>query len=191
MAAVTLGAAVLFYSASPAQADVDSVAGSATAIRIGGNPLVPGVSGSATEPTDGYGPFTTGPVGAPGLPLGLGAALGIGILTAETDGGGVAGENHLGFAHSRASVADVVIGGSAIGVVTSECRADGNGATGTTAIVGGGTLPANPLPNTPATIGGLIPVTLNEQTVTNVAGTATISIIGLHVQLLGLDIRIS
>ncbi|HET7718882.1 MAG TPA: hypothetical protein VFK43_02870, partial [Acidimicrobiales bacterium] len=77
MAAATLGAATLFYVASPAQADVDSVSGSATALRIGGNPLVPGVSGSATEPQDGYGPFTTGPVGAPGLPLGLGAALGI------------------------------------------------------------------------------------------------------------------
>ena len=124
LAAVTLGAATLFYVASPARADVDSVAGSATAIRIGANPLVPGVSGSAIEPTDSYGPFNTGPVGAPGLPLGLGAALGIGVLTAETDGGGVAGENHLGFAHSRSSVADVVIGGSAIGVITSECRAD-------------------------------------------------------------------
>ncbi len=154
LAAITLGAATLFYIASPAQADVDSVSGSATAIRIGPNPLVPGVVGSATEPTDGYGPITTGPVGAPGLPLGLGVALGIGVLTAETDGAGVAGENHLGFSHSRASVADVVIGGSGIGVVTSECRADGNGATGATAIVGGGTLPSNPLPNTPSTIAG-------------------------------------
>ena len=70
LAAITLGAATLFYIASPAQADVDSVSGSATAIRIGPNPLVPGVVGSATEPTDGYGPITTGPVGAPGLPLG-------------------------------------------------------------------------------------------------------------------------
>ena len=63
LAASTLGAAVLFYAANPAHADVDSVAGSAFGAAITSSllgtvlaPAPPGISGMATAPTDGSGP---------------------------------------------------------------------------------------------------------------------------------------
>ena len=81
-------------------------------------------------------------------------------MTAGTRGGGVAGENHLGFATSEASARDVTVGTISIGVVSSTCTADGNGARGSTTIVGTSGLPGNPEPNTPASI--TIPCTPSE-----------------------------
>jgi len=203
LASATLGASVLFYVGSPAAADVTAVAGSATSALVGGTPVTPTVAGSATDPTDGFGPIGSGvdllPSGVdctqvgttPGVPTPL---LSLGLAEACTRGAGVAGENHLGFAESGARVSDVIIGTTNIGTVTTTCRADGNGAVGTTTITGMSSLPTNPTPGqqVPVALGGLVPttatLTLNEQIVTNVPGTATITVNGVRLNLLGVEI---
>jgi hypothetical protein len=206
VALLALIAASVLGTAGPALADVDSVSGSATPVFIGSTTLVPTVSGSASEPADGYGPIGSGLLGSgtncPNagqtgtVPVIVAPLLGLGLLDGCTQGAGVAGDNHLGFAESSAAVADLVLGGNNIGVVRTECRADGNGAVGSTTIVGSSTLPAAPLPNTPVTLPvvggvGVLTLTLNEQTVSNVPGSATITVNGLHVSLLGIDIIIA
>jgi hypothetical protein len=134
---MALAAGVLTVTGGPAKADVDTVTGSATPLFIGGSPVVPTVSGMATEPTDGFGPIGSGLLSSgpcPGAPTPgpapIPLVLSVGLLTACTRGAGVAGENHLGFAESSSSVADVVLGTTQLGVVTSQCRADGDGARG-------------------------------------------------------------
>jgi hypothetical protein len=201
LAAVTLGAAVLFYVAAPAQADVDSVAGSAAPLLIDGNPAVgSGVAGSATEPVDAYGPFSTSLLG--GVPPAVSALLSLGLLTANTQGGGVATNaepaGHLGFATSSASVADVVLGGTNLGVVSAECRADGNGAVGSSVVAGIPTLPAAvpggtpvPLPNPVPGLPSLLTIFVNDVTAVNTVGTATVTVNAVRVNLLGIDIILS
>ena len=208
LAAVTMGAAVLFYSASPARADVDAVAGSAFGASITSTllgtvlaPSPPGISGSATEPVDGF-----GPIGASNCPLPVGTTicvqvpgvLSIGAVNASTQGGGVAGENHLGFATSSASVADVAVGVVGQGLfaqaVSSTCTADGNGARGSTQVTGG-VLGGNPVLQAPAVgtalgIPGILEIVLNEQlpippaTSINSVGNAGIIVNGARITLL-------
>ena len=60
VAAATLGAAVLFYNATPATADVTAVSGTATPAFIGATTLAPPVSGSANEASGSYGPIGSG-----------------------------------------------------------------------------------------------------------------------------------
>src|SRR5215210_5311141 len=121
LAASTLGAAVLFLVATPAHADVDSVAGSAFGASITspllGTVLAPspaGIAGPATEPVDG-----SGPINARNCPLAVPATtvcvqlpgvVSLGGLNAGTTGAGIAGDNHLGYATSQASVADAAVG---------------------------------------------------------------------------------
>jgi hypothetical protein len=189
----------------PADADVTAVSGSATALSVGGTPTA-SVSGSASEAAnqDGYGPIGSGflpsgvvcPSGSIVPPLGLPVLLSVGLLDACTRGGGVLGENHFGFAESSAAVADVVIGGAVLGVVRSACRADGDGAVGSTEIIGSGIpgLPTNPAPNTVVGVPGILPLgqvltlTLNEQVVNNNPGVASITVNGVRLNLLGIDI---
>ena len=190
----------LVVQGGPAAADVDSVSGSANALIIGGGPSA-AVSGNATEPTDGFGPIGSGflpsavtcPSGSVVPPLALPVVLSLGLLDSCTRGGGVAGENHLGFAESSSAVANVVLAGQILGVVRSACRADGNGATGSSQIIGSGIpgIPTNPPPNfvppLPA-IPGLLSLVLNEQIANNVPGTATITVNAVHLNILGIDI---
>ena len=186
----------LVIGATPASADVDTVSGSATPLFIGG--LAPlgapaTVSGSATEPVDAYGPIGSGLLGGaqcptaptPGVVVPL--VISVGLLEACTRGAGVVNAGHLAFSESRAAVADVQLGTTNLGVVTGECRADGNGAVGSTTIVGTSGLPQNPLPNTVPSIlpPGLVSLVLNEQIVTNTLGTATITVRAVHATLLG------
>ena len=206
LAAATLGAATLFYVATPATADVTAVAGSATAASIDGTPLTPTVAGQATEATNAFGPIGTGNFAPSGpvcagtgttgtVPLPVSTLLGLGLLEACTQGGNVTGENHLGFATSGARVANVVLGGTNLGVITTTCRADGDGAVGTTTIVGAPGIPEAP------TVGQTVPLTipvagiptvlnltLNEQIVTNTPGRAPITVNGVRLTLLGIDI---
>ena len=188
-------AAILLTSLSPAaQADVDSVTGTAFAASLSSSLLgqviapTPLVTGTATEPTNSFGPIVQSslPVSVPGL-------LSIGVLNAETAGDGVAaGEpaGHLGFARSRASAADVIVGlGSlSIDAVESVCRSDGNGSTGSTelvgAVLGGNPLVQTPLPNTTVEIPGILSVVLNEQIRSDAVGSTSITVRALHVTVL-------
>ena len=92
---ITLGVGIT--TGTPAVADVTAVQGDATALSIGGTDVVPGVTGSATFPTPGYGPIGSGelPSGVdcatgiiptlPGLPGGV--LLSLGLLEQCTRGG--------------------------------------------------------------------------------------------------------
>jgi hypothetical protein len=161
------------------------------------------VSGSAAEPQDGYGPIGSGLLqsgaqcpsqGLPGFAVPL--VISVGLLEACTQGGGVATNDptagHLGFSESSASVANVVLGTTNLGVLASQCRADGNGARGSTTIVGAPGLPTSPPANfiPPQLPAGLLSLVLNEQIVNNTAGTATITVNAAHANILGIDIII-
>ncbi len=180
---IVSGVGGLFLTSSPARADVDSVAGSAYAASVTTSvlgPVVPpiptGVSGSASEagPTSyDTGLQTAVPVNVPGV-------ISIGLLEARSQGDGVAGENHLGFATSFARVADVVIGAGSIniGAVTATCVSDGNGSRSDVQLIGataGGTpLVTSPLANqAPIVIPGVAQIALHERTITNVPGNST------------------
>jgi hypothetical protein len=122
--------------------------------------------------------------------------ISVGLLEACTQGGGVATNDetagHLGFSESSASVANVVLGTTNLGVLSSQCRADGNGARGSTTVVGAPGIPTNPpvgfIPQQlPA---GLLSLVLNEQIVNNTPGTATITVNAAHANILGIDIII-
>ncbi len=127
------------------------------------------------------------------MPLSIPGLLSLGVLTGSTDGGGVAAGDpagHLGFAHSRASVADVVVGlGSlAIDAIETQCTSNGNGSSGFTEIVGG-VLGGNPLLGSPAAntsivLPGILEVTLNEQTISNAIGSTSIQVRGAHITVL-------
>ena len=195
LAAVPL-AAILVTTMSPtAQADVDSVSGSAYAAALNSSLLgqviapTPGsVSGSATEPTNSFGPIdqSTLPVDVIGL-------LHIGVLNGFTQGDGVAAGDptgHFAFSQSRASAADIVVGlGSlTIDAVESGCRSDGDGSTGFTeligAVLGGNPLVQSPLPNTVVELPGLLRIVLNEQAVSNAPGSTSIRVRALHIEVL-------
>ena len=200
-AAVATVMAIVSTSTGPAFADVDRVSGEATPLNIGGQVPSPTVSGEAAEPQDGYGPIGSGllqsGVQCPSQPVGgvapVPLVLSVGLLEACTQGGGVASNDetigHLGFAESSAAVANVVLGTTNLGVVSSQCRADGNGARGSSTIVGSSGLPTNPLPNTlPQLPAGLLSLVLNEQIVNNTPGTATITVNAVHANIAGIDI---
>ncbi len=150
LAAIPL-AAILVTTLSPsAQADVDAVSGSAYAASLNSSLLgqviapTPLVSGSATEPTNSY-----GPIDQSSLPVNVIGLLHIGVLNGFTQGDGVAAGDptgHLAFAQSRASAADIVVGlGSlTIDAIESGCTSNGDGSTGFTELVGA-VLGGNPL----------------------------------------------
>ena len=154
LAAIPLAAIFLTTLSPTASADVDTATGAAYAATVQSSLLgsviapTPLVTGTATEPTNSFGPTAQSaiPVNIPGL-------LSIGALNASTEGDGVAAGDptgHLGFAQSRASVADVIVGLNAITLdaVESGCRSDGDGSTGFTELVGG-VLNGNPLITSP------------------------------------------
>lgn len=208
LAALTFGAATLLFGAGPAHADVDSVAGSAFGASITSTllgtvlaPSPPNISGSATEPTDGYGPISASncplPV-ATTICVQLPGVVSLGVINASTQGAGVAGDSHLGFATSSASVANVAVGALGTGLfataVSSTCTADGNGARGSTQVLNG-TLNGTPLVQAPAagttlSVPGILTVVLNEQlpippaTSINSVGSAGIIVNGAHITVL-------
>jgi hypothetical protein len=196
LGALAVVMAGLLVTSGPAEADVTSVSGSAfaaSASLLGSQLLAPtpaGVSGTATQPTNGYGPIdlTALPVNLPGL-------LTISGLHASTQGGNVAGDNHAGFASSFAEAAGIQVGAAgsalALDVVSSNCTSNGDGSVGATQIVGRsalGVLPTNPAANTPISLGALGSAILNEQIVNNTPGASTsttsITVNAIHVTLL-------
>ncbi len=209
LAVSTLGAAVLFYAANPAHADVDSVAGSAFGASITSTllgtvlaPSPPGIAGMASEPADGYGPINASscplPVPATTVCVQLPGVVSLGVINAATQGAGLAGDNHLGFATSSASVSDIAVGTVGSGLfaqaVSSTCTADGNGARGSTQVLGGN-LGGSPIAQAPAagttlSVPGVLNVILNEQLPIppamsiNSVGSAGIIVNGAHITLL-------
>ncbi len=189
---MALLAGVLLWLGSPASADVDSVSGSAFGASVTSSllgPVVPpspaGISGSAAEPDDGYGPVESSSLG-----LFLPAVVTTGVLNASTSGGNLAGDDNSGFASSAASVADVsvLINALAARSVASTCRSDGNGSSGSSTIVdgtlGGSPLLAEPGPNTVVSVPGLLTAVLNEQIVSNTPGETSIIVRAVHVVIL-------
>jgi hypothetical protein len=186
---------------SPVGADVNEVSGSAFALEahalgiINIPPTPAGVSGSANEATGSY---QVGPTAVLGPIIVVPGLLSLGAIEAETRGGDVTGDNHLGFAESFAEVADLDLGSLLLPalsaeVIRSECRSDGDGSTGLTELVnaqlGGGPLAQFPVANTPIIIGDpLAPIAtaiLNEQTEVNVPGVATsIIVTAIHITVL-------
>jgi hypothetical protein len=193
-AGIPIAALILATISPSAQADVDSVSGGAFAATLQssllGNviPPTPNVSGSATEPVNSF-----GPIAESALPIDIVGLLHVGVLNASTRGDGIAaGEpaGHLGFAESRASVADVIVGLGSLGIDVLEtgCRSDGNGSTGFTELIGGvlggNPLIRTPLANTRIELPGILEVVLNEQVVTNSVGSTSIIVRGAHITVL-------
>ncbi|MDQ4097687.1 MAG: hypothetical protein M3144_07455, partial [Actinomycetota bacterium] len=191
--ALVLG--TLVVTSGPAKADVRTVSGGGFAASInllGGTLLAPtpaGVSGTATDPSPGY-----GPIDLSAIPVSLPGILSVAVLRAATQGGNLAGENHLGFATSFAEAAGVFVGlgGAALvaDVISSSCISNGDGSTGTTQLIGARTgltpLLTAPAANTPITLPlGLGSAILNEQIVSNIPGVSTsITVNAVHLTLL-------
>ncbi len=181
--------AMLVAGVQPAGAIVNSVSGDAFGALVRVDSLTPlagptaQVSGSATSPATGYGPFsgTAVPVVVPGI-------LNVGAANARTEGGNLGTPS--GFATSSASVANVVVGVSAITAtaVSSTCTSSSNGSTGSTqlltATAGGSPLLVTPLANTPISVPGVLTATLNEQIRTDSPGNTSIVVNAIHIQLL-------
>jgi hypothetical protein len=191
--AVTLLAAtgVLIGGGSPAGADVNSASGSAFGafVSVAGLTVINQTgqaSGSATLPATGY-PLDTGSL----LPVSIPGVLSIGVSNAGTQASGLG--THEGTVISNATVASVVVGPSAITLdaVTSSCTANGDGATGTTELVGatagGNPLITSPLANTVIDVPGIATITLNEQTPfpdPHTPGVEDLEVNGAHIEVL-------
>lgn len=174
-------------AATPASADVTSLAGGAFGVRATATvPLVGAVTVPPTPsvvlPAGGGGPITRTAIGAtiPGL-------LTTGVLTATTSGDTAV--SHLRTARSSATAANVNLGAGALTAtaVSSRCASNGDGSTGSSTLLGlAGVAGVGvaPAPNTTVQIAGLGSVTFNEQIVTNVPGSSTtITVNAIHVRL--------
>ena len=179
MATVLVGGIAL---GGPARADVTTVGGGAFGEQIVG-PVSSGPLPTVTLPASGGGPFTASllSVNVPNL-------LRTGLLEVRTTGA----LGPAGFSESSASVADVRVGSDntfRANLVTSECRSDSFGSTGSTQLVNarvlGTPVTSTPGPNTVALdIPGVARVVLNEQTVSNSPGNTSITVNAVHVTLL-------
>jgi len=185
LAAAVLAAAVTATSA--AAADVKAVSGAATGVSVTGDLGVisptPTVSLSADEssPPSASGPFTES---APSVTLASPLPFNVfstGALTVTTGAGNLMGGGNEGFVEAEALVQNVVLGPNfaTASSLASSCRADGDGARGTT-VIEGGMLNGQPFPPTPTPapntvipLEGLGTVTLNEQVVSAGAGPGT------------------
>ena len=183
VAPVLVGLAVL-VPASPAGADVDRVAASATGVAITGDVGViaptPTVSLSAdeTSPPAALGPFTDTEASVV-LPSPFSFNLfSTGPLAVDASAGGLAGEDPAGFVEARALVQTVALGPNFATAtsIASSCTANDAATTGAT-VIQGGMLYGQPFPPTPTPgpntvvpVEGLGTVTLNEQLVTTGVG---------------------
>ncbi len=192
-----MGTVVLatMLTTGPAAADVTAFRGSAYGESVNVTTL-PG-SPLATPVTSGPLPLVTlPPSGASQTKQGLGVmvpmtspqVLAAGVLNVMTSRT-VRTNRHLSSTQSSANVANVVIGGTAglrASAVTSSCTADGNGARGTSEILGSNQpgLAVSPPPNTTIPVMGLGSVTFNEQIKSQSAGNfAAITVNAIHVHL--------
>lgn len=164
-----------------AGADVTTVGGGAFGEQVVG-PVSSGPLPSVTLPASGGGPFT-----ASLLSVNVPDLLRTGLLEVRTTGE----LGPTGFSESSASVAHVRVGSDntfRANLVTSECRSDSSGSTGSTQLVNARVLgipvTSTPGPNTVALdIPGVARVVLNEQTVSNSPGNTSITVNAVHVTL--------
>jgi len=209
LAASTVGAAVLFYSSSPAQADVTATSGSAfgAQARLLGIDLIPPTpAGIVGGPAIGY-PVVTGSTASIGLPSAFcplfpaGQPTNVPLLNILDVCGitvstfGLANANpHLNSANSTATVAGVALGGGPNGTLTLNainvsCKADGDDATAAVSVanatLGNGQLLSGPIsPNTAVSVPGTLAVILNAQVKTKALGTNGIVAEAVRITLL-------
>ena len=191
--ALVVGVGAVLSAASitlPVGADVTEVGQGAASVLI--NVDVENVGPIETVvtpvnlPSTGGGPFTDSLASFSEPAIFLEAEA----LATSTEGGNLG--THQGFAVSSAEleefVLDEIVGAAA---VRSECRANGDGTTGSTTLtggvvnVGGAVTPilGSPAPNTQFAVTDGITVTVNEQIVTHVSGAlAQIVVNAIHVR---------
>lgn len=156
----------------PATADVSSVGGGAFGAQVRGLINV-GPLPSVTLPAAGGGPFVNSlaTVNVPGT-------LRTGLLEVRTTGAVGA----TGFSESSAEVANVRVGTGVVtaDAVSTQCRSDSSGSTGSTELVnarvGGILVDSNVAPNTTINLGALALVVLNEQIVNNSPTSTSITV---------------
>ena len=179
-AVVAAGALVgALAGAGNASAGVSAVGGGAFGAQVRGLVNV-GPVPSVTLPAAGGGPFTAflASVNVPNV-------LKTGLLEVST--AGAVGDN--GFSESSARVLNVKVGTGVVtaDAVTSRCRSDSSGSTGSTellnAFVGGISVDANVAPNTVINLSPVAIVYLNEQNVTNGPNSTSIVVNAIRVVL--------
>jgi hypothetical protein len=178
---------VSFAMPSAAPADVRGFEGEAVGasadLQGGDGAVIQFREPTVTLPAEGGGPFTAS---SPAVTQPL---LTTGLVEVSTQGQGLG--THAGTATSSAEVASINIGETPIAEsMAAQCTANGDGASGTTTLVGAtipgiGALPTNPAPNTPITSipdAEGITVVLNEQMITTTLGSeAKITVRAFHV----------
>jgi hypothetical protein len=181
---------------SSAMADVDKVTGSAFGVDVDVT-LVGGINVNVgptptvtmTSPPGGLGPFTQSLASVNASPV-----LTAGLLQVRTEGGNLG--SHSGFAQSSASVANVNVGAGALtaSLISSQCKSNGDGSTGSSSLanvntgpaLGNISIPVNAAPNTVINVPGVGSITVNEQIrPTNGPGDTSIIVRAIHIRLLG------
>lgn len=165
----------LVLAAGPAGALVTTVGGGAFGERVTGA-TSSGPLPSVTLPPSGGGPFTAS---ANGVDLGL--TLKTGALSVSTQGGGLG--TLAGFAESSATVANVVIANLVkSAAVSSQCRSENSGSTGTATFTGlrVGGAQVTVTVNTRIVLAGA-EVYLNEQVRSDTATLTSITVNALRV----------
>ena len=181
----------LGLTSSPAGAKVDTVSGGAFGEYVNVTPLGLALINSGPLPVvtlPAGGGNVSNSVASVKVPPVLGTTLSAGVLDVHTEG--ATGET--GYVASSASVANAnaLNGTLTATAISSSCRSDSSGSTGSTTLVGAtlagvGPLAVNPPPNTTINVAGL-QVILNEQIESEQPGSSTITVNAVHIILGGL-----
>ncbi|MDQ1428704.1 MAG: hypothetical protein QOK39_2180, partial [Acidimicrobiaceae bacterium] len=187
MALLLLLAGLLLAPAAPAGAQGRFISGGAIGLSVKANlpgvtvaPIPAGIAGAAADPSAGFGPLhgARSLVKVPGLAA-------IGTATASSQGAVAAGTVT---SQSRLTAASVAGGLIAAGDIATTCTATMAGAQGsgqfTGVTVAGTAVAADPAPNTVIAVAGVLRAVVNEQIRTSGAGTTSLVIRGLDVQIL-------
>lgn len=178
MLVASVAVAATVAGGGPATAAVSAVSGGAFGAQVRGLVKV-GPLPSVTLPASGGGPFTNSllTVNVPGT-------LQTDLLITKTAGATGA----TGFSESSATVADVRVGTGVVtaDAVSSQCRADSTGSTGSTELVnarvGGVTVNGAVAPNTTINLSP-VAIVLNEQIVNNSSSNTSIIVNAIRVVL--------
>jgi hypothetical protein len=182
-----LAALLLLAPGSPAGAQGRFISGGAFALSVKSSlawvsvaPTPAGIAGAASDPAAGFGPLNgeRSLVKVPGL-----AALGEATASSkgEVAGGTVTSQSRL----TGGSVAGGLV---AVADIATTCTATTAGVRGSGqfsgVVVAGTAVAAAPAPNTVIAVAGVLRAVVNEQIRTDVAGTTSLVMRGLDVQIL-------